>query len=60
MGFFQQQEDFTDGEQAQHQNHELNAVSQVDVIAGKTVHAAVGIDADGRQEQADQCRDKCF
>ena len=58
MGFFQQQEDFADGEQAQHQHDELNAVSQMDVVPGETVHAAVGIDPDGRQKQADQRRDK--
>ena len=58
MGFFQQQEDFADGEQAQHQYDELNAVGEVDVVTGEAVHAAVGIDTDTRQEQTDQRRDE--
>ncbi|MNN18858.1 hypothetical protein D3C81_1320780 [compost metagenome] len=58
VGFFQQQQNFADGEQAQHQHHELNTVSEVDVVTGEPVHTAVGINADGRQEQPDQRRDK--
>ncbi|MNM87125.1 hypothetical protein D3C81_992990 [compost metagenome] len=58
MGFFQQQQDFTDGEQAQHQHYELNAVGEVDVIAGEAVHTAVGINADRRQKQPDQRGDE--
>ncbi|MCY1409329.1 hypothetical protein D9M71_246770 [compost metagenome] len=58
VGFFQQQQDFADGEQAQHQHYELNAVGEVDVIAGEAVHTAVGINADRRQKQPDQRGDE--
>ncbi|MNC12234.1 hypothetical protein D3C75_599520 [compost metagenome] len=58
VGFFQQQEDFADGEQAQHQHDELDTVGQVNVVPGEAIHTAVGVDADGRQEQTDQRRDE--
>ncbi|MNL02153.1 hypothetical protein D3C87_1226520 [compost metagenome] len=58
MGFLQQQQNLTDREQTEHQHNELNAVSQVDVVTGEAVNAAVGVDADARQEQADQRRDE--
>ncbi|MNF73150.1 hypothetical protein D3C84_551450 [compost metagenome] len=60
VGFFQKQQNLADREQAQHQYHELNAVGQVHAVAGKTVYAAVGIDADTGKKQANQCRDEGF
>ncbi len=60
VGLFQQQEDFADGEQAQHEDHELNAVGQVHAVTGEAVHAAVGVDADRREEQADESGNEGF
>jgi len=60
MGFFQQQQDFADGEQTQYQHDKLNAVSQVDVVAGEAVYATVGINPHAGQKQADKRSDKGF